>query len=188
MKRPLKTIAVLAAAMAVTLAGPFASSAQASGLSQNDGMRSAVASSAQANCVGRRPPIYCSVTEPNVTQRATDYPEIQLFAGDHVYIEAGGCVQTGGSGLTWKRYVNPASDNDLYHGLINILGTTSNDVHVFRRLLDVVNRTVVVNSNTILRLGYEDDHYGDNGYWGHDNGTGNQCRNSVNAWVRLTIT
>ena len=29
---------------------------------------------------------------------------------------------------------------------------------------------------TFLRLGYEDDDYSDNGYWGHDDGTGDQCK------------
>jgi hypothetical protein len=39
-------------------------------------------------------------------------------------VNAGGCVQTGGSGAIWKRYVNPdASDApNLYHGLVGIAG------------------------------------------------------------------
>jgi hypothetical protein len=39
-----------------------------------------------------------------------------------------------------------------------------------------------------LVLGYDDDAYGDNGYYSHDNGTGNQCLNSVNAFVEIVIT
>ena len=34
-------------------------------------------------------------------------------------------------------------------------------------------------------LGYEDDGYGDNGYYSHDNGTGNQCLDVGDAWVTL---
>jgi hypothetical protein len=44
----------------------------------------------------------CTITEPTVTQSEQFYP-IQFQAGDQVAISAGGCVQTGGSGLTWKR-------------------------------------------------------------------------------------
>jgi hypothetical protein len=36
-------------------------------------------------------------------------------------------------------------------------------------------------------LGYEDDGYGDNGYYSHDNGTGNQCLDVGNAWVNVTL-
>jgi hypothetical protein len=38
-----------------------------------------------------------------------------------------------------------------------------------------------------LYLSYEDDGPSDNGYYSHDNGTGNQCRNVGGAWVNLTI-
>jgi hypothetical protein len=38
-----------------------------------------------------------------------------------------------------------------------------------------------------LRLGYEDDGYGDNGYSSHDDGTEGQCKNSVNAFVIISI-
>src|SRR4051794_16351795 len=52
----------------------------------------------------------CTITEPTVTQFEQFYP-IQLQAGDQVAVTAGGCVQTGGSGLKWKRYVNPQGSN-----------------------------------------------------------------------------
>jgi hypothetical protein len=42
-------------------------------------------------------------------------------------------------------------------------------------------------SSEPLVLGYLDDDYGDNGYWGHDDGTENQCRGVGPAWVALTI-
>ena len=40
-----------------------------------------------------------------------------------------------------------------------------------------------------LILGYEDDGYSDNGYWGRegDDGTGNQCAGLGNAYVIATI-
>jgi hypothetical protein len=129
-------------------------------------------------------PITCRITEPVVNQPDTTYP-FSFLPGDHVLVSGGGCVQTGGHGLTWKRYIDPASDNGLYHGLITIPSTTGNRA----RLLDVVGRPLVVGGRGgSLSLGYEDDGYSDNGYTAHDNGTGNQCVNSVNAWVEITIS
>src|SRR5438105_9059582 len=66
--------------------------------------------------------IRCRIDEPNVTQRLTPYIDIAFQIGDSVTIDAGGCVQTGGIGPTWKRYVNPQGPNSdqLYHGLILI--------------------------------------------------------------------
>lgn len=135
-------------------------------------------------CSGTTLPIDCKITEPVVTQPSTLY-NFSFLPGDHVTVTAGGCAQTGGSGLTWKRYVDPASDNDLYHGLITIPGATGSLV----RLVNVVGRQYTVGGRGgSLVLGYEDTDYSDNGYWGHDDGTGNQCLNSVNAWVEIVIT
>jgi hypothetical protein len=135
-------------------------------------------------CSGTTVPIDCTITEPVVTAPQTTY-SFSFLPGDHVVVNAGGCVQTGGSGLTWKRYVDPASDNDLYHGLITIPGATGSLV----RLVDMVGRQYVVGGRGgSLVLGYEDDGYSDNGYYSHDNGTGNQCLNSVNAYVHIVIS
>jgi hypothetical protein len=132
----------------------------------------------------------CDITYPNVIAAQTNYPNMVFQAGDSVGITAGGCVQTGGSGATWKRYVDPSgSDSDhLYHGLISIPGSTPGLV----RLSSVVNATLPASTGGSLTLGYEDNQYGDNGYWSHDNGTGNQCsdesgENNGRAWIRLVI-
>src|SRR6266851_699505 len=60
------------------------------------------------------------IREPNVKQHVTPYPQIRFQPGDRVTIEAGGCVQTGGFGRTWKRYVNPLGPDAtrLYYALI----------------------------------------------------------------------
>lgn len=136
-------------------------------------------------CFSQTLPIDCKITEPIVTQKQATY-DFTFLPGDHVTIDGGGCVQTGGSGKTWKRYVDPASDNNLYHGLITIPGTTG----VLDRLVDVVGRPLEVRGRggVKLVLGYQDDNYGDNGYYSHDNGTGNQCLNSVNAFVHIVVT
>jgi hypothetical protein len=134
--------------------------------------------------------VTCRIDEPTVTRRLSTYPQVTFKPGDRVTVTAGGCVQTGGSGRTWKRYVNPSGPNSdrLYHGLIQLPGVHSDLV----RIAGVVDRPVgipmTVNpGNAILRLGYEDDNYSDNGYWGHDDGTENQCRGVGNAFVVLTI-
>src|SRR5712691_8770113 len=130
------------------------------------------------------------IDEPNVRQHITPYPNIRFQPGDRVTITAGGCVQTGGAGQTWKRYVDPRGPNAdrLYHGLIQIPGVTQGLV----RIASVLGRPFTIPSNLppvelYLRLGYEDDNYDDNGYWGHDDGTGNQCRGVGPAFVVVEI-
>jgi hypothetical protein len=129
----------------------------------------------------------CTIREPNVRQKVTPYPEVTLQTGDRVTVSAGGCVQTGGAGATWKRYVNPSGPNadHLYFGTISIPGATSGLV----RISQVVGQTLTVGAGTdhTLQLGYVDDDYGDNGFDSHDDGTENQCKNSVNAFVTLVI-
>jgi hypothetical protein len=126
----------------------------------------------------------CYVTEPIVNQPSATYPGIQFFPGAHVFVDAGGCVQTGGHGKTWKRYVNPSSDNGLYHGTMYIPGVTNGP----QELWTLVGRTFVTTAGGALLLGYQDDGYSDNGYYSHDDGTGDQCKNVGNAWVHLIIS
>jgi hypothetical protein len=132
----------------------------------------------------------CRIDEPKVTQRITPYPQITFHPGDRVSVSAGGCVQTGGAGRTWKRYVNPSGPNSgrLYHGLIQLPGVHSGLV----RIAGVLNSPVVIPASVdphtaILHLGYEDDGYGDNGYWNHDDGTEDQCRGVGNAFVEIRM-
>ena len=66
------------------------------------------------------------IETPTVQQKQTGYPQITFLPGDKVSIDAGGCVRTGGLGLTWKRYVNPA-------GRLGIGGITKNS-HTAARL------------------------------------------------------
>jgi hypothetical protein len=203
MRRQRTGILLLLAALLATLGFGMAGSASASTAS-----RSAAADSTDPSLpsVGRRDvrrtpqlvsaaltlspgcssatlPIDCLITEPVVTQSQTTYP-LSFLPGDHVMVTAGGCVQTGGKGATWKRYVNPLADNGLYHGLITIPGATPPLV----QLQNVVGGTFTVGGRGgSLILGYQDDGYSDNGYYAHDNGTGNQCLNSANAFVHIVI-
>jgi hypothetical protein len=135
--------------------------------------------------------INCRVDTPVVTQPSFPYPAIRFRAGDKATVNAGGCVQTGGRGRTWKRYVDPSGPNSdrLYHGLIFIPGLTQ--AGSLQRISTVTGRQYVLpNINPLansLLLGYEDDGYKDNGYYAHDDGTEDQCKNVGNAWVTVRI-
>jgi hypothetical protein len=136
------------------------------------------------------------ITQPNVKQAVTSYPQIKFLPGDSVSITAAGCVQTGGHGSTWKRYVNPSGPNSdhLYHGKIWVPGINNGLIRIKDFAAFNVARQIPsplpagLNPNDLfLRLGYEDDGYGDNGYYSHDDGTENQCKNSVNAYVVISV-
>jgi hypothetical protein len=133
------------------------------------------------------------IRQPNVKKPMTEYPQITFTARDSVVVSADGCVQTGGAGATWKRYVNPSGgDSERYYfGEIWIPGATG----VLAPIAGVVNRTIVVpvgssTAGSFLRLGYSDSQgdYGDNGYWGHDNGTENQCAGAHGGAAEVTLT
>jgi hypothetical protein len=132
------------------------------------------------------------VSSADVSSASTAYPDIAFQEGDRVTVDAGGCVQTGGVGKTWKRYVDPSGPNSdrLYHGLIWIPGATQQMVRISTLIGHSVRVHSEIPTNLILYLGYEDDDYHDNGYWGHDDGTDDQCKGSSGgpAWVELTIT
>lgn len=135
---------------------------------------------------------YCRIEEPYVRRHLTEYTKIKFADGDLITINAGGCVQTGGSGKTWKRYVDPigANSDQFYHGLIWVPGATAG----LERIQGYNNKKIYVKGcgkikpeNQFLRLGYEDDDYGDNNYNEHDDGTEDQCKDSANAYVDLEI-
>lgn len=132
------------------------------------------------------------IDRPNPTRRSVDYPQITFQPNDTVTIAAGGCVQSGGRGSTWHRYVDPSGgDSDkLYHGLITIPFATG----VLERIQKYNNTQVHVAAtappgNLHLQLGFEDDNYSDNGYYSHDDGPNDQCKlpEGGPAWVLLTV-
>jgi hypothetical protein len=143
---------------------------------------------------------------PSVRTRTTRYDDIKIYPGDQIAIEAVGGVQTGGTGKTWKLYRDPSGPNSdrLYHGLIHVpIGSTpslpaSPTVKVnglnMVRLQDVWKKgskfTVPndLRSPVLLVLGYEDDDYTDNGYYSHDDGTDDQCKNVRAARITITIS
>lgn len=134
------------------------------------------------------------IDRPNPKQPSTEYPGVTFQPGDTVTIHAGGCVQSGGFGNTWHRYVNPSGgDSDrYYHGLITIPFATA----VLERIQKYWNHSVHIADNAPaaklhLQLGFEDESggYGDNGYSNHDDGPNDQCKGSDGgpAWVQLEI-
>jgi hypothetical protein len=142
-----------------------------------------------------------NIQQPNVKQHITEYTQIRFQPGDRITINAGGCVQTGGTGSTWKLYVHPTGPNadHLYHGLIWIpgviggpaaTGVPPNPSRISGFIGAAQAVTVPAGANVqelYLRLGYEDDGYGDNGYYSHDDGTQDQCKNVGNAFVTIKI-
>jgi hypothetical protein len=54
----------------------------------------------------------CDVILPNVLSPQTNYPSLTFQEGDTVVISASGCAQTGGSGKTWKRFLDPSPTSD----------------------------------------------------------------------------
>lgn len=141
----------------------------------------------------------CVIDKPVVSQHETAYPTVQFAPGDVVDVQADGCVQTGGAGNTWKRYVNPTGSgiDHLYHGLVRIpsaepagSGLVRIETVIGRR--QTVTGTGADQSQLVMHLGYEDDEYADNGYYSHDDGNDDQCKNDHGhggpAQVRITIT
>ncbi len=133
------------------------------------------------------------ISAPPVNKPYTEYRNIKFKYLDEVIIDAGGCVQTGGWGDTWKRYVNPSGANSdrLYRGNINIPGITAG----LSPIANYINKSnillspqhIIDSTKLFLTLGYTDDIYNDNGYHDHDDGTDDQCKGEGNAWVRITI-
>jgi hypothetical protein len=121
---------------------------------------------------------------------------VRFAKDDKVIVTGGGCVQTGGHGLTWKRYINPFGNNSdrLYHARIWIPGATDGFVRISSIVdvpadgsasvgLPLIVRYLPPHATTdgeqnpyFLWLGYEDDKYRDNGYYKHDDGNDHQCR------------
>ena len=126
--------------------------------------------------------IKCTIDQPNVNQHETPYPTVLFAPKDVVEVTADGCVQTGGHGNTWKRYVNPsgAESDTKYHGLIRIPTGTKDSALV--RINTLIGKQLTVTgagvdlSQLVLHLGYEDSDYSDNGYYSHDDGTDDQCK------------
>ena len=132
------------------------------------------------------------IKKPDVRRHMTEYPNIIFREGDQIMVTASGCVQTGGKGKTWKRYVNPLGENAdrLYHGLVWIPGATAGLVRISsvlgKRLTIPLKADIPFRLH--LRLGYEDDDYEDNGYWQPDDGNPAQCKGSGAAVVTITVT
>lgn len=132
------------------------------------------------------------IREPDVDRESKVYHQIVIRPGDTVLVAAGGCAQTGGSGKTWKKYVDPQGPNSdrFYHGLIGGLpgfGTVTIRIQDFLHSYGGYYVAPWSYPAAEFVLGYEDEKYGDNGYYAHDDGTGGQCSNVENAWVNVTV-
>src|SRR4051794_30646091 len=139
----------------------------------------------------REPVVNLPLKSGSTEEQGKFYSQITITGGDTIFVSAGGCVQTGGHGLTWKRYVDPQGTNSdrLYHGRLILPGLGDMRIDDF---MNWYGGTWVAPGNRgdyfqSFYLSYEDDGPFDNGYYAHDNGTGNQCLNVGSAFVSLTI-
>jgi hypothetical protein len=129
--------------------------------------------------------IVYDIQRPPVNTPKTSVPWVTFKADDKVTVVAGGCVQTGGSGKTWKRFVDPVGPDSAqkYHGLMQLPGMSG-----LVRIASLVGRPVRIAQDGALTLGYEDSNYGDNGYWGRDPGDADQCLTEPDAYIKITVT
>jgi hypothetical protein len=139
-----------------------------------------------------REPIVNLPLKPGTTiEQGKYYNQIGITGGDTILVSAGGCVQTGGHGLTWKRYVDPQGPNSdrLYHGRITLPGLHEMRIEDFMNQYGGTWLAPGTRGEYVIlpHLSYEDDGPSDNGYTAHDNGTGNQCLNVGSAWVSITL-
>ena len=128
------------------------------------------------------------IDQPTVDAASTIYPRVVLRRGDLVRISAGGCVQTGGHGKTWRRFVAPTGTDAerLYSGTIDINGAQPAP---HGRLAEWIGVPfgIVADTGTVA-VGYEDLNYGDNGYANPDAGLGDQCLGQPPAWIAFNVT
>ena len=55
------------------------------------------------------------IPQPPVNAASTTMSSYVFHPNDEVLVQAGGCVQTGGLGKTWKRYVDPLGGSNQYY-------------------------------------------------------------------------
>jgi hypothetical protein len=143
----------------------------------------------QANC----PPLSLNQVcydEPAVDQQTTN-TGYTFPAGSHVRIQADGCEQTGGSGETWKRYVNPdpSNGNTEFHGRVGIYSSTGGPTTLGNTRILSIDQSAYhrVTTPSYLQVGFEDDDYTDNNYDSHDDGGGQCAWNTTGSPVSGTF-
>jgi FIMAH domain len=151
------------------------------------------------------------IDQPFVAGPSYEYRSVVFQPGDTITLNAGGCVQTGGLGATWKRYVNPTGSNSgfpagLYWAWVTIPGAffadnplqpvnhvpflmfTGPAAHSFI-IPGIAQPTDFVQPIDLI-IGYTDDNYDDNSYSDHDDGNDDQCAFSNDggpAWVTVSV-
>jgi hypothetical protein len=101
----------------------------------------ALPAASSANCPALGTNQRC-LDQPPVNAASTDERGFTFPVGSTVRIQADGCEQTGGSGATWKRYVNPDPPGGVnqYHGRAAIVPSGSGPVTLsMSRILDIQN-------------------------------------------------
>jgi hypothetical protein len=154
------------------------------------------------------------IDHPNVSKARTKYSGIVFHQGDDIKVDAGGCVRTNGGteGQRWKQYVNPYINpqqesrpslpnlyDAVYAGGLEIADerdstTLRNEPFDVALPLQLPGGFTVPGTGSttypkqfVLSLLYYDDTFNENGYYAHDDGTNQQCKNDGPAWVGVTI-
>jgi hypothetical protein len=193
----------------VSLVAVFPAQANADGASTSCGVNSA--SNGDACTITSTDPTHLRIDQPFVAGPSYEYHSIVFQPGDEITLTAGGCVQTGGIGSTWKRFVNPTGSNSgfpagLYWGWVTIPGAFFADnplqpvTHVpfvefasglkHSFIIPKLGQATDIAQPMDLIIGYTDDNYGDNSYSNHDDGNNNQCALASDggpAWVTVSV-
>src|SRR5262249_25052390 len=150
------------------------------------GMNSA--SNGDACTITSTDPTHLRIDQPFVAGPSFEYHSIVFQPGDEITLTAGGCVQTGGIGSTWKRFVDPTGSNSgfpggLYWGWVTIPGAFFADdplrpvTHVpflefasglkHSFIIPKLDQATDIAQPMDLIIGYTDDNYDDNSYSNH---------------------
>ncbi len=136
------------------------------------------------------------IEKPIVTKSGCIYSGIEFLEPGQLEVFAGGCVQTGGGGETWKRYVNPKDSDDNYMGTLEVKGASvlgsdgleevgKETISQFVSWTNSGKNIYVLDGTHHVAIGYKDDDHSDNGYYLWDRGTEGQCVGAGNAWIAL---
>ena len=137
------------------------------------------------------------IDQPRVDVASDDIRTMKFDSGERVVLNAGGCVQTGIAG--WESYVHPTLPSpppfvpDPFHSGTAWIPSASGQQQ--QSIAEMIGKTftaptsddTALNKGTFLSLGYRSADNSGSGYYKHDDGPNNQCRNVGPAWVEVTV-
>jgi len=129
------------------------------------------------------------IDRPRITQPETRYPQITFKPGDRVTISAGGCARRGGYPPPNGPAVPYLHGDNIYMGTIYIPGivpgAVKGKIEQYVGAHDIP--WTMTSSDWALRLGYEDNAFGDNNYNDIDDIDAGPCKGLGYAYVQIEI-